>query len=118
MKIALAIGMLVVLLGAVFFLANRSPATTAANVHNVRMEGGKQVVEIDVDKNYNPKTSVAKLGIPTILRFKTNGSIHCTSDVRIPSMNIKKFLPLSGITDIDLGSPQVATLQGVCGMGM
>ena len=33
-------------------------------------------------------------------------------------MNISKSLPQSGTTDIDIGTQDVATLQGTCGMGM
>lgn len=61
---------------------------------------------------------MAKAGIPTIIRFDTKGTFDCSSAVRIPSMDISKNLPQTGSTDIDIGVPQVATLQGTCGMGM
>ncbi len=77
-----------------------------------------QIIEITAKGGYTPRKSVAKAGIPTILRINTNGTFDCSSSVRIPSMNIFKSLPPSGITDIDLGTPQKGALNGSCGMGM
>jgi len=89
--------------------------TTAANVSIV---DGKQIIEITAKGRYQPRKSIAKAGIPTILRFNTSGTFDCTSVVRIPSLNISRNLPPTGATDIDLGNAKVGTLQGSCGMGM
>ena len=86
--------------------------------NNVSMVNGKQVVEIRAKGGYLPRVSVAKAGLPTVLRFNTNGTFDCSSSVRIPSMNLSKVLPQNGSTDIDLGVQQVGTLLGFCGMGM
>ena len=88
------------------------------NVNNVSIVDGKQIVEIKAKGGYHPVHSVAKSGIPTILRLDTNGTFDCSSSVRIPSMNISKNLPMSGTTDIDIGIQKVGTFQGTCGMGM
>jgi plastocyanin domain-containing protein len=77
-----------------------------------------QIIEIKAKGGYTPRKSIAKAGVPTILRFDTNGTFDCSSSVRIPSMNIFKNLPQSGTTDIDLGVQKSGTLQGMCGMGM
>jgi plastocyanin domain-containing protein len=109
-----------IIAGAVIFMgkgANTEQTNTAA-ANNVTMEDGKQIVVINAKGGYLPRTSSAKAGIPTILRFDTNGTFDCSSSVRIPSLNISKVLPQNGTTDIDIGNPQTATLQGVCGMGM
>ncbi len=90
--------------------------TVPAN--NVTIVNGKQIIEINAKGGYFPRISVAKAGIPTIIRFNTNGTFDCSSSVRIPSMNINKLLPQSGTTDIELGNPQIGILQGMCGMGM
>ena len=79
---------------------------------------GKQIIEIKAKGGFLPRESVAKAGITTVLRLNTNGTFDCSSSVRIPSMNISKVLPSTGTTDIDLGSPNVTTLHGSCGMGM
>jgi len=90
----------------------------AAGVNNVTIVDGKQIVEINAKGGYQPRKSIAKEGIPTIIRFNTKGTFDCSSAVRIPSMNISKSLPQTGTTDIDIGSGQLGTLQGSCGMGM
>lgn len=90
----------------------------AHNAHNVNIVNGKQIIEVSAKGGYQPKKSVAKAGIPTILRFNTNGTFDCSSGVRIPSLGVSKDLPPSGSTDIDIGNPKVATVQGTCVMGM
>ncbi len=110
----------VVLIGGAFMLtkgnSQENTATVAAN--NVTVVDGKQIIEISAKGGYQPRKSMAKAGIPTVIRFDTNGTFDCSSTVRIPSMNISKSLPQTGTTDIDIGSQQLATLQGTCGMGM
>ncbi|MFA7000176.1 MAG: cupredoxin domain-containing protein [Candidatus Paceibacterota bacterium] len=88
------------------------------NVNNVSIIDGKQIIEIQAKGGYQPRKSIAKAGIPTVLRFNTNGTFDCSSSVRIPSMNIFKSLPQSGTTDIDLSIQPANTLNGSCGMGM
>jgi len=85
---------------------------------NVSIENGVQIIEIQAKGGYLPRVSVARAGIPTIIRFNTKGTFDCSSSVRIPSMNIFKNLPQSGTTDVDLGTQPAGTLQGTCGMGM
>ncbi|MEK7635273.1 MAG: cupredoxin domain-containing protein [Patescibacteria group bacterium] len=85
---------------------------------NVKIENGVQIIELKAKGGYFPRTSVAKAGIPTILRFNTSGTFDCSSAVRIPSMNLSRNLPISGATDIELGNPSAGTFRGSCGMGM
>jgi plastocyanin domain-containing protein len=109
----------IVLIGGAFMLTRSGGVTEqVTNANNVTVVDGKQIIEIHAKGGYQPRKSVAKAGMPTILRFDTNGTFDCSSSVRIPSMNISKVLPQTGSTDIDIGSPQLATLQGTCGMGM
>ncbi len=109
----------VVLIGGAFMLT-RSGGDTAqvANANNVTVVDGKQIIEISAKGGYQPRKSIAKTGIPTIIRFNTKGTFDCSSSVRIPSMNLSKSLPQTGSTDIDIGSGKLGTLQGSCGMGM
>ena len=102
----------------VYTNSDRTGTASVANANNVSIVDGKQIVQINAKGGYQPKLSVAKAGIPTVLRFNTNGTFDCSSSVRIPSMNLSKLLPQSGVTDIDLGSQQVGSLLGSCGMGM
>ncbi len=114
------LGAAIIIGGAIVLTSRGGPATAEAiaPANNVTIVDGKQIITIQVKGGYTPKKSTAKLGVRTILRFTTNGTFDCTSGVRIPSMGISKTLPSTGTTDIDIGSPTVATLQGVCSMGM
>jgi len=95
-----------------------SVSSDTLSVNNVTIVDGKQIIEIKAKGGYVPTHSVAKAGIPTILRLDTNGTFDCSSSVRIPTMDISQNLPPSGTTDIDIGIPEIALLQGTCGMGM
>ncbi len=109
----------VVLIGGAFMLT-RSGSNTGqvANANNVTIVDGKQIIEITARGGYQPRKSIAKAGIPTIIRFNTKGTFDCSSSVRIPSMGISKSFPQIGSTDIDIGEGKLGMLQGSCGMGM
>ena len=115
----IAITVAIVLIGSALVLARGgvSPADSIP-ANNVSVVDGKQVIEIRAKGGYQPRRSIAKAGIPTVIRFNTNGTFDCSSSVRIPSLGINKVLPQSDTTDIEIGSQQVLTLQGMCGMGM
>ena len=104
--------------GALLLARSGSQQINTAPQNNITVIDGKQIIEIRAKGGYQPRKSIAKAGVPTILRFETNGAFDCSSAIRIPSMNISRNLPPSGITDIDLGNPKIGTLQGSCGMGM
>jgi plastocyanin domain-containing protein len=109
----------IVLIGGAFMLANNSGGTNStANANNVSIVDGKQIIEITARGGYQPRNSVAKAGVPTIIRFETSGTFDCSSSIRIPSLNIFKSLPQTGSTDIDVGTQSVGKLVGSCGMGM
>ena len=109
----------VVLIGGAFVFT-RGGFTEARDVppNNVTVVDGTQIIEIRAKGGFAPRKSIAKAGMPTILRFQTNGTFDCSSVVRIPSMDIGKNLPLSGVTDIALHNPELGILEGSCGMGM
>src|SRR3989338_6588672 len=115
----LSIIIAIALIGGAFMLTkNKNNSDTIPNGNNVSVINGIQIVEINAKGGYQPRKSVAKAGLPTVIRFVTKGTFDCSSSVRIPSMNISKMLPQNGSTDIDIGTPELATLQGSCGMGM
>ncbi|MDB5204709.1 MAG: hypothetical protein JWP09_737 [Candidatus Taylorbacteria bacterium] len=114
--IIVSIVVAVVIIGGAFMLSKGGSKDALAN--NVSVIDGKQIIEISAKGGYHPLKSTAKAGMPTVLRFDTNGTFDCSSSVRIPSMDISQTLPQTGTTDIDLGTPSVASIQGTCGMGM
>jgi plastocyanin domain-containing protein len=84
----------------------------------VSIVDGKQIIEINVKGGYRPGKTVAKAGIPTVIRFKTNSTFDCSSFIRIPSLSVSQALPQTGATDVSLGIPSAGVLQGTCSMGM
>ena len=119
----------VIIIGGSFVLKNNvniDPVVNNKNVgtgngeagNNVSIDSGKQIIYIHAKGGYQPTKSLAKAGLPTILRFDTAGTFDCSSSVRIPSMNISKILPQTGSTDIDIGVQVAGIFQGTCGMGM
>lgn len=95
-----------------------SQAGTDSAANNVTMEGDVQIVEITAKGGYTPRVSTVRAGVPTVVRFNTKGTFDCSSSVRIPSMNISRALPPSGVTDIAIGILESGVLDGTCGMGM
>lgn len=95
-----------------------SQAGTDSAANNVTMEGDVQIVEITAKGGYTPRVSTVRAGVPTVVRFNTKGTFDCSSSVRIPSMNISRALPPSGVTDIAIGILEPGVLDGTCGMGM
>ncbi len=109
----------VVLVGGTLVLTQAgSSSSDTVSASNVSVVDGKQIIEIRAKGGYQPRKSIAKAGMPTIIRFNTSGTFDCSSSVRIPSLNISKLLPQSGVTDVDIGSGQPGILKGSCGMGM
>lgn len=86
--------------------------------NNVSIVDGQQIITLSAKGGYLPGVSVAKAGIPTILRVETKGTFDCSSAIRIPSLKVAKNLPATGSTDLALGSLESGTIQGNCGMGM
>jgi plastocyanin domain-containing protein len=109
---------IVSIVGIIFVLSGGRAGTESASVDNVSVVNGQQIIAIKTKGGYWPKKTVAKAGLPTILRFETTGTFDCSSAMRIPSLGISKNLPASGTTDIDIASPAEGLLQGTCIMGM
>lgn len=126
MKTSTSIIIILVLLGSGYFLLRDKPKNTTsvplnydpAPVENVSMVDGEQIIEIRAKGGYLPRNSIAKAGVPTVLRFDSRGTFDCSASVRIPSMKINKSLDFSGSTDIPLGTQKPGILKGTCSMGM
>ncbi len=109
-----------IIAGAIFFSggATQKGNTVVTPVNNVSLQEGKQIIEITAKGGFTPRTTVAKAGVPTVLKITTEGTFDCSSSVRIPELGIAKNLPNTGVTEIDLGIRAQGILTGTCGMGM
>lgn len=101
-----------------FSTGTQTVSREEGNANNVTEAEGKQYVEVRAKGGYLPRVSVAKAGIPTVLRLRTEGTFDCSSQVRIPSLNVSQSLSSSGVTEVDLGVLKPGILQGACSMGM
>ncbi len=101
-----------------------TPAAPRASIpgvsaQNVYLEDGVQVIEIIAKGGYAPAVTVAKAYRATILRMVTDDTFDCSSSVIIPDLQLRKRLPLSGNTDIQLPTiPENTSITVYCGMGM
>ena len=113
----ISVAIAVVIIGGAAMIALRTPEV--ASTSNVRMEDGKQIVEIVAKGNYSPRLTEAKAGVPTVLRMETNGTFDCTSQLTVPSVGFRQMLPASGKTDIVLAEQKPgSSVKGICSMGM
>ncbi len=97
---------------------NQVHVNDGEDVKNVTESEGKQYIEIRAKGGYEPRVSIAKAGIPTILRLRTESTFDCSSQVRIPSLHVSQSLSPFGVTEVDLGVLKPGVLQGACSMGM
>ncbi|MFA9262526.1 MAG: cupredoxin domain-containing protein [Undibacterium sp.] len=105
--------------GYLFMQTGGSNATSdTPSTGNVSLVDGQQIVTLTAKVGYTPRVSTVKAGIPTILRVETKGTFDCSSQIRVPSLNISQALPATGTTDIVLGTLTAGELDGTCGMGM
>lgn len=87
--------------------------TAAPSVQN-----GAQVVNMKVTSGgYEPSNLTIKAGVPVKWMVDGAGAFGCTSQIVIPSLNIKKSLT-QGINEIDFTAPNTGKLAFSCSMGM
>jgi plastocyanin domain-containing protein len=114
----------VILVGGVVWYAVSGPNNNSVQPNsqpsaNVSVVDGKQYIDITAKGGYAPRTMIAKAGLPTVLRIKTQGTFDCSSGLTISKLNYQKSLPATGEEDITVNPDQAqGTLQGVCSMGM
>jgi plastocyanin domain-containing protein len=106
--------------GLLIFLSSGNTKGSASEGTTVTInENGEQIVMIIASNGYSPASVTAKSGIPTILKVKSEQAYGCESSLRIPSLNISKYLPANGETEINLGIREPGSkITGTCSMGM
>lgn len=115
--IILSMGLLI---GVAFTVFRGTPEESSAEpVMNVRVENGKQIIDIDAKGGYSPKITTAAADLPTVIRVHTSSTFDCSSALTIPELDYKTNLPATGVTEIEVPARRAgATLQGRCAMGM
>jgi plastocyanin domain-containing protein len=82
----------------------------------VETKDGVQLITLKAGLGYSPNRILASASIPTKLEISTNNTYDCTAFLNIPKLNIKKFLPPTGITEIALDQFKPGEeIEGFCG---
>jgi len=82
----------------------------------VETKNGVQFISLKAGLGYTPNRISAKASIPTKLEIETNNTYDCTAFLNIPKLNIKQFLPPTGVTEIEVQGMQPGEeIEGFCG---
>lgn len=99
--------------------SNSDQTSTQADFTAVREENGTQYIHILARGGYFPRQITAKANMPTILEMETKGTYDCSAALTIPKLNYQKFLPGTGITNIEIPKNMATnSLDVLCSMGM
>jgi plastocyanin domain-containing protein len=80
---------------------------------------GRHEIAITVDEvGYHPAESHAKAGEPVRLVVTRTTDDGCGQELVVPSLNLKRALPLKHPVAIDLKMPDKGAVAFECGMGM
>jgi hypothetical protein len=70
------------------------------------------------DQGYEPDRVSLRVGTPARLTFVRTSDKTCGTEVTIPSLGIKRALPLNQAVDLEFTPQKSGDIAFVCGMGM
>jgi plastocyanin domain-containing protein len=88
------------------------PAASAAKVE------GRLVEIVAEDSGYNPKVVQAKAGETLTLRFVRKTKSECLAEIAVPSLGVKKPLPMGEPVDVVVKADKAGEIPFQCGMAM
>lgn len=97
---------------------NSTEAAQYSESKNIEIRDGVQFITITAEGGYSPKLTKATANTPTKLIVKTDSTYDCSAVLAIKEIGFRKVLQPTGNEEIDLGVPEIGSLQGVCAMGM
>jgi membrane fusion protein, heavy metal efflux system len=96
-----------------------SPAPSTNSTERSTPSANRQTARISVtEKGYEPARVMLKADVPARLTFIRTTDATCGTEVTIPSLNVKRALPLNQVIDIDFTPSRTGDVEFVCGMGM
>jgi plastocyanin domain-containing protein len=113
-----------VLIGGAVLLSGRAGTTAniptaSAGAGAALMEGSTQYIDIVAQGGFSPSVTIAKAGVPTVIRMHTENTYDCSSTVVIPDLGYEGRLKPTGVEEIPVPADKAqGTLRGVCSMGM
>jgi plastocyanin domain-containing protein len=90
--------------------AEQPMSSTSANPNSARI--------VVSEKGFEPARVSLRAGVPARLTFVRTTDATCATEVVIPSLNIKRSLPLNQPVDIDFTPQKSGDVAFACGMGM
>jgi cobalt-zinc-cadmium efflux system membrane fusion protein len=118
-------GELVVTQGSFFLRAERervAPRVPQSSASAPRPQSAGEAVEaarVEVTENgFQPSSVTIKAGQPIRIAFVRRTDKTCATEVAIPSMNLKRSLPLNQPVPIDLPPSKTGEIAFTCGMNM
>jgi hypothetical protein len=86
---------------------------------NVATKDGIQEVTINIsDSGYSPANIRLKMGIPVKVTLKTENTFGCARAFVVPSLNIQKTLPKTGVDSFGFTPNKTGQISFTCSMGM
>ena len=102
---------------AIFLSPQQSFAETNIKKNIQKVEA--QIIELQVtDKGYEPASIDVKSDRPIVLKITRKTDETCATNIKIPSKNIKKDLPLNQTVTLDLGVLPKGETNYSCSMNM
>lgn len=102
----------------VFILATLTVGSAQAN-EVAASKSKRKVIEVSVtEKGYEPSSVQAKAGDLVTLQITRKTDKTCAKEISVPSLKIKKKLPLDTPVNVELGALKEGEVKFVCGMNM
>ena len=70
------------------------------------------------EKGFEPARVTARSGTATRITFVRTSEATCATEVAIPSLKIKRPLPLNQEVTVEFTAPKTGEIEFACGMGM
>jgi len=106
----------------IVYLVISKPASYTSSPNEAEIEiaaDGSQIINMNVRGGYFPNQINAKANIPVRLNMITKNTFDCSTAVTIPQLQVRKNLPTTGTTEIDIPAQESGTtISGTCTMGM
>jgi membrane fusion protein, heavy metal efflux system len=92
-----------------------APGTTAPGTSQQNVQTARVTVS---DKGFEPDRVTLRAGVPARITFVRTSETTCATEITVPSMNIKRALPLNQPVDIEFTPQKTGDIEFVCGMNM
>jgi uncharacterized protein len=101
-----------------YWNALSSPSAPSVKAASIDTEGKQEVTITVLSSGYQSNVNTIKAGVPVKLTLITNNTQGCSRAFTIPTLNVSKVLPLTGVETIEFTPTETGRLAFTCSMGM